>query len=78
MSRKTVQKLEYIRSLIDQMLESLEQGQGSKRSHRVKRRTSAEAAEFREFLKKERDEGVPVAQLSRKQMVTASYIYQIK
>lgn len=78
MTRETLEKLEKIRSLVDQMLETLGQGQTSRKTRKPKRRTSAEAAEFRAFLKKERDKGVPVAQLSRKHKVTASYIYQIK
>jgi len=78
MSKGAIQKLEKICALIDETLASLAEGQPSKSVRRKKRRTSAEAAEFRAFLKKERDNGVPVFDLAKKYNVTASYIYQIK
>ncbi len=78
MSNETIRKLEKIRALVDETLAALGQGQSTKTVRRKKRRSSAEAAEFRAFLKKERDNGVPVFDLAKKYKVTASYIYQIK
>jgi len=78
MSKDAIQQLKKIRALVDEALASLDQDQGKKVVARKKRRSSAEAAEFRAFLKKERDRGVPVFDLANKYKVTMSYIYQIK
>jgi hypothetical protein len=78
MSKDTIQQLKKIRALVDEALAALNQGRGKKVVARKKRRSSAEASEFRAFLKKERDRGVPVSDLANKHKVTMSYIYQIK
>ena len=78
MSSQNIRKLQQIIKLAQELLAATG-ASDNKRAMRVKkRRTSAEAAEFRAMLKKEREKGVPVEQLAKKHKVTMSYIYQIK
>ncbi len=76
MSPAEIRKLQQILKLTSELLKSSEKS--GKAAAFKKRRTSAEATEFRAMLKKERDKGVPVEQLAKKHNVTMSYIYQIK
>jgi hypothetical protein len=78
MATQDIRKLQQIIKLAGELLDAAGAGGKRKMVRPKKRRSSAEAAEFRAFLKKEREKGVPVEQLAKKHNVTMSYIYQIK
>jgi hypothetical protein len=78
MSTQDIRKLQQIIKLAEDLLAAAGAGGKRKAARPKKRRSSAEATEFRAFLKKEREKGVPVEQLAKKHGVTMSYIYQIK
>jgi hypothetical protein len=78
MSMQDIRKLQQIIKLAEELLAATGAGGKRKAARPKKRRSSAEATEFRAMLKKEREKGVPVEQLAKKHGVTMSYIYQIK
>jgi hypothetical protein len=78
MSMQDIRKLEQIIKLAEELLGATGAGGKRKAARPKKRRSSAEAKEFREYLKKEREKGVPVELLAKKHGITMSYIYQIK
>jgi hypothetical protein len=73
-----IKKLHQINKLAEELIGSAGGNDRQKASRPKKRRSSAEAKEFRAFLKKERERGVPVETLAKKHKITMSYIYQIK
>jgi hypothetical protein len=78
MSTQDIRKLQQIVKLAEELLGAAGAGGKRKMVRPKKRRSSAEATEFRAMLKKEREKGIPVEQLAKKHNVTMSYIYQIK
>jgi hypothetical protein len=78
MSIQDIRKLQQIIKLAEELIGSAGENSGQKALRPRKRRSSAEAKEFRAFLKKERERGVPVETLAKKHKITMSYIYQIK
>jgi len=76
MDTRDIKKLQQIIKLANELIKT--SGKAAKTPVFKKRRSSAEAREFRAMLKKEREKGVPVEQLAKKHDVTMSYIYQIK
>lgn len=73
-----IRKLQQIIKLAEELIGSADGTDRQKASRPKKRRSSVEAKEFRAFLKKERERGVPVETLAKKHKITMSYIYQIK
>jgi len=78
MSTQDIHKLQQIIKLAEELIGAAGASGKKKAARPKKRRSSAEAAEFRAYLKKERDRGVAREKLAKKQNITMSYIYQIK
>ena len=78
MSIQNIRKLQQIIKLAEELIGAAGEANRQKASRPKRRRSSAEAKEFRAFLKKERERGVPVETLAKKHKITMSYIYQIK